>query len=87
MVEFNPTSTAALMVQPSVLEVSPTGLIPLQASLSIQPMVEVTHRRFYLYGSESGNNVSQSLVVLHRLPYTILTNFYLWPQCKGEWNK
>jgi len=28
MVEFNPTSTAALMVQPSVLEVSPAGLIP-----------------------------------------------------------
>ena len=26
--EFNPTSTALLMVQPSVLEVSPAGLIP-----------------------------------------------------------
>jgi len=63
MVEFNPTSTAALMVQPSVLEVSSIGLIPFQACLSIQPTVKVSHHRFYLYDSEigdSGNSICSS---------------------------
>ena len=46
--ECNPTTTAASMVQPSVLQVSCAGLIPFQASLSIQPTVEVSHRGFYL---------------------------------------
>ena len=48
MVEFNPTTTAASMVQPSVLQVSCAGLIPFQASLSIQPLVQVSHHRFCL---------------------------------------
>jgi hypothetical protein len=48
MVEFNPTSTTASMVQLSVLEVSCAGLIPFQASLSIQPMMEVSHHHFCL---------------------------------------
>jgi len=39
----NPTSTAASMVQPSVLEVSSAGLIPFQASLLIEPMVELSY--------------------------------------------
>ena len=46
--EFNPTSTAASMVQPSVLEVSSAGLIPYEALLLIQLMVEVSHHRFCL---------------------------------------
>jgi len=41
-VEFNPTSTAALMVQSSVLEVSSASLIPFQTSLSIQLTVDVS---------------------------------------------
>jgi hypothetical protein len=48
MVEFNPTSTTALMVQLSVLEVSCAGLIPFQASLSIQPTMEVSHHHLCL---------------------------------------
>ena len=39
-----------------VYDGSPAGLIPFQASLSIQPMVEVINRRFYLYGSESDDS-------------------------------
>ena len=42
-VKFNPTSTTTLMVQPSVLEVSSAGLIPFQASLLIEPMVELSY--------------------------------------------
>ena len=48
MVQFNPTSAAALMVQPSVVEASTTGFIPYEATLSIHPVVEVSHHCFCL---------------------------------------
>ena len=48
MVKFNPTSTAVLMVQTSVLEVSTAGLIPYEASKLIPPMEEVSHHRLCL---------------------------------------
>ena len=47
-VKFNPTSTIASIVNPSVVEVSTVDLIPYEASKSIHPMVEVPHCRLCL---------------------------------------
>jgi hypothetical protein len=49
-------TTATSIFNPSVVEVSTAGFLPQEASLSVQPMVEVKHSRFYCYDSESGNS-------------------------------
>ena len=56
MVEFIPNTTAALMVQLSVVQDSTIDFIPYEASLSIQPTMEAAHNRFFCYGSESGDS-------------------------------
>jgi hypothetical protein len=46
----------ASIVNPSVVEVLTAGFLPQEASLSVQPTVEVKHSHFYCYGSESGDS-------------------------------
>jgi hypothetical protein len=39
-----------------VVEDSTAGFLQQKASLSVQPVVEVKHSRFYCYGSKSGDS-------------------------------
>ena len=54
--EMQPNTIAASTVNPSVVEVSTAGFLHQEASLSVQPAVEVKHSRFYCYDSESGDS-------------------------------
>ena len=49
-------TTTASTVKPSVVEISTTSFLHQEASLSVQPAVEVKHSRFYCYGSESDDS-------------------------------
>jgi hypothetical protein len=47
---------ATSTVNPLVIEVLNVGFLHQEASLSVQPAVEVKHSCFYCYGSESDNS-------------------------------
>ena len=49
-------TTAASIVNPSVIEVSTTSFLPQEALLSVQPAVDVKYSHFYCYSSESDDS-------------------------------
>ena len=54
--DHDKNTTAASIINPWVVEVSTASFLHQEASLSVQPTVEVKHGRFYCYGSESGDS-------------------------------